>query len=201
MQTASPRSLSLRHARRGLTLIEVLLVLSLLVVIGAIAVPLLEGSFSRAALYGAGDLLRGAWAKARLAAMESGQTHVFRFEPKGSRFQIVALPTLEAPENELGLEDPETTEPTTEFVRLSQNKLPDGIVFISGDVASSAQTLATLPMTAESAWSRPILFHPDGTTSDATLLLANDEQVAIRVTLRGLTGISQTADAEIEALP
>jgi hypothetical protein len=33
------------------------------------------------------------------------------------------------------------------------------------------------------------------------VLLANDQQVAIRVTLRGLTGISQTADAEIEALP
>jgi hypothetical protein len=86
-------------------------------------------------------------------------------------------------------------------VRLSQNRLPDGIVFISGNVASSAQTLATLPLTAESAWSPPILFHPDGTTSDATLLLANEYQVAIRVTLRGLTGISQTADAEIEALP
>src|SRR5262245_37623622 len=43
------------HLRRGLTLVEVLLVLSLLVVIGAIAVPLLENSFSRASLYGAGD--------------------------------------------------------------------------------------------------------------------------------------------------
>jgi prepilin-type N-terminal cleavage/methylation domain-containing protein len=187
--------------RRGLTLVEVLLVLSLLVVIGAIAVPLLEGSFSRAALYGSGDLLRGAWAKARLAAMQSGQTHVFRFEPRGSRFQIVALPALDAPEHELGLEDPETKEPTTEFVRLSQNRLPDGILFVSGDIASSAQTLATLPLTTESAWSQPIMFYPDGTTSDATLLLANDQQVAIRVTLRGLTGISQTADAEIEALP
>lgn len=201
MQTTSLRSLNRRRRRRGLTLIEVLLVLSLLVVIGAIAVPLLEGSFSRAALYGSADLLRGAWAKARQAAMQSGETHVFRFEPKGSRFQIVALPALDAPENELALEDPETKEPTTEFVRLSQNRLPDGIMFVSGDIASSAQTLATLPLTTESAWSKPILFYPDGTTSDATLLLANDQQVAIRVTLRGLTGISQTADAEIEALP
>lgn len=189
-------------SRRGLTLIEILLVLSLLVAIGAIAVPLLENSFSRAALHGSGDLLRGAWAKARLAAMQSGQTHVFRFEPMGSRFQIVALDSLGAPENsELAPEDPETVEPTTEFVRLSQNRLPDGVVFHSGDVSSSSQTLATLPMTAESAWSQPILFHPDGTTSDASLLIANEELVAIRVTLRGLTGISHTVDAETEALP
>jgi hypothetical protein len=33
------------------------------------------------------------------------------------------------------------------------------------------------------------------------VLLANDQQVAIRVTLRGLTGISQTADVDSEALP
>jgi prepilin-type N-terminal cleavage/methylation domain-containing protein len=190
------------RSRRGLTLVEVLLVLSLLVVIGAIAVPLLEGSFSRAALYGAGDLLRGAWSKARLAAMQSGQTHAFRFEPKGGRFQIVALNSLGAPEHsQLMAEDPEAREPTTEFVRLSQNRLPDGVVFFHGNIASSAQTLATMPMTVESSWSQPILFHPDGTTSDASVLLANDQQVAIRVTLRGLTGISQTADAEIEALP
>ena len=38
-----------------------------------------------------GDLLRGAWARGRLAAMQSGQTYVFRFEPNGSRFQFVTL--------------------------------------------------------------------------------------------------------------
>jgi Tfp pilus assembly protein FimT len=185
-----------------MTLIELLLVLALLVVLGAISIPLLEGSFSRAALYGAGDLLRGAWAKARLTAMQSGQTHAFRYEPLGGRFQIVALNSLGAPEHsELAMEDPETREETTEIVRLSQNRLPDGIVFNSGNVASSAKTLATMPLTAESGWSTPILFHPDGTTSDATVLLASEDQMAIRVTLRGLTGISQTADAEIEALP
>jgi prepilin-type N-terminal cleavage/methylation domain-containing protein len=198
----APRLSRRARTRQGLTLVEVLLVLSLLVVIGAIAVPLLEGSFSRATLYGAGDLLRGAWSKARLAAMQSGQTHAFRFEPKGSRFQIVALDWLDAPEHsELVLEDPETREPTNEFVRLSQDRLPDGIVFFSADVTSSAQTLATLPMTAESAWSTPILFYPDGTTSDASVLLANSDQLVIRVTLRGLTGISQTVEDEIEALP
>jgi prepilin-type N-terminal cleavage/methylation domain-containing protein len=190
------------RSRGGVTLLELLLVLALLVVIAAISVPLLEGSFSRATLYGAGDLLRGAWAKARLSAMQSGQTHAFRYEPLGSRFQIVALNALGAPEHsELMPEDPETREETTEFVRLSQNRLPDGAVFHSGNVASSAKTLATMPMTAESGWSPPILFYPDGTTSDATLLLINDRQLAIRVTLRGLTGISQTAEAEIEASP
>jgi prepilin-type N-terminal cleavage/methylation domain-containing protein len=197
-----PRSILRARLHRGLTLVEVLLVLALLVVISAISIPLLEGSFSRAALYGAGDLLRGAWAKARLAAMQSGQTHAFRYEPMGSRFQIVALNSLGDPaQNELFLDDGESKPESAEFVRLSQNRLPEGVIFHSGNVASSAQTLATLPTALESSWSQPILFYPNGTTSDATLLLANSQEVTIRVTLRGLTGISQTVEAEIEATP
>ena len=53
----------------GLTLVEVILVLSLLVVIGAISVPLLNGSFSRAHLNAAADLLRDAWSRSRLTAV------------------------------------------------------------------------------------------------------------------------------------
>jgi hypothetical protein len=150
-------------------------------------------------------LLRGAWAKARLAAMQSGQTHVFRFEPHGNRFQIVALDSLNAPVNsnpqdereadELE-EELETRPKPAELVRLSDDKLPEGITFSDGNVASSAQLMATLPDGAEGAWSQPILFHPDGTTSDATLVLTNEEDVSIRVTLRGLTGISQTVDVD-----
>jgi hypothetical protein len=185
-----------------LTLVELVLVLALLVVIGAITVPLMQGMFSRVALDGAGDLLRGAWAKARLSAMQSGQTHAFRYEPLGRRFQIIALNSLGDPaKNELYPEIEEADPEPAEFVRLSQNRLPEGIVFHSGNVASSAQTMATIPMALESTWSQPILFFPDGTTSDATLLLSNSQEAAIRVTLRGLTGISQSVEAEIEASP
>jgi prepilin-type N-terminal cleavage/methylation domain-containing protein len=186
----------------GLTLVEVVLVLALLVVISAISIPLLEGSLSRAALHSGGDLLRGAWAKARLAAMQSGQMYVFRFEPGGSRFQIVTLGTLGAPEgNELAPLDPDAKSDATGIVRLSQNRLPDGIIFTGGDVSSSAQVLATLPTAADGPWSQPILFHPNGTTSDASVLLANDRQTTIRVTLRGLTGVSHAADVDSEAAP
>jgi prepilin-type N-terminal cleavage/methylation domain-containing protein len=202
MQTNARRSAKLHVLRPGLTLVEVVLVLALLVVISAISIPLLAGTFSRAALYGGGDLLRGAWAKARLAAMQSGETHAFRFEPNGSRFQIVKLDSLGAPAaSELAPEDPETKPEATEFVRLSQNRLPGGVIFSGGDISSSAQVLATLPMTTEGPWSQPILFNPDGTTSDASLLLKNDRQITIRVTLRGLTGISQTTDVDNEASP
>lgn len=188
--------------RRGLTLVEILLVLTLLVIISAIAIPTLQGSFSRASLYSGGDLLRGAWAKARLAAMQSGQTQAFRYELNGSRFQIAAMGAIGMPENnELAPVDPEETPDESGRVSLSQNKLPNGVIFSGGDVSSSNQILAMLPDVGEGPWSPPIMFYPDGTTSDASLLLSNDRQAVVRVTLRGLTGVASIVDVETEEVP
>ena len=187
-----------RGHRRALTLVEVCLVLALLVVIGAVSAPLLEGSFSRAGLTSAADVVRGAWARARLAAMESGNTHVFRFEPKGGRFQIVAL-------NELGVPGSEAMAPAgaerdpADMLRLPSNQLPKNITFAGGDVEASPRVMALLG-TSSGTWSSPILFHADGTTSDASLLLMNGEQQTARVTLRGLTGISNTSEVGAEAV-
>ena len=57
-----------------MTLVEICLVLALLVVIAALTVPAMQGTFSRAALEAAARIVRGGLAKARLAAMQSGQT-------------------------------------------------------------------------------------------------------------------------------
>jgi len=187
-------------SRRGLTLVEVCLVLALLVVIGAVSAPLMEGTFSRAALRSGSDLLRGAWARARLAAMESGHTYVFRFEPNGSRFQIIVLSDLGMPESEAVAPDVDDNRNVADMLRLPQSRLPEDIRFAGGDVSASSQLLATLGSTGEGSWSTPILFHPDGTTSDASIVLANSEQNTIRVTLRGLTGISNTSEVRKEAV-
>ncbi|MEX2309553.1 MAG: hypothetical protein WD738_18270 [Pirellulales bacterium] len=187
--------------RCGLTLVEVILVLTLLVVIAAVSAPLLEGTFSRAGLHSAADLLRGAWAKGRVAAMQSGQTYAFRFEPNGSRFQIVALNALGLPEVSELQPDIEGARQAVDLLRLPQTRLPDGVIFAGGDVSTSARLLATLPEIGEGPWSAAILFHPDGTTSDASVLLSNAGQTTVRVTLRGLTGISNTTDIASEAVP
>jgi prepilin-type N-terminal cleavage/methylation domain-containing protein len=191
-----------RSLRRGLTLVEVMLALALLVVISAISLPMLEGSFSRASLYSGADLLRGAWAKARLTAMQSGQTHAFRYELSGGRFQIAALGDMALPENnEIVPVQPDAAPDDNVRVSLSQNQLPSGIVFSGGDVSSSNQMLAMQPDLGQGPWSPPILFYPDGTTSDASLLLSNENLVTVRVTLRGLTGVASIVDVETEVLP
>jgi hypothetical protein len=180
----------------------VVLVLSLLVVISAISVPLLNGSFSRAHLNSASDVLRDGWSRARLAAMQAGETHVFRFEPNGARYQIVSLDKLSLPEaNELPPDDPDAEHSPHDMLRLSQARLPDNVIFAAGEIAASNQIAALLGSPNDETWSAPILFHPDGTTSDASVLLQNDRGQTIRVTLRGLTGIASASDVGREAAP
>ena len=188
--------------RNGLTLIEVILVLSLLVVIGAVSVPYLNGSFSRAHLHGASDVVRDAFARGRLAAVQTGQTHVLRFEPKGSRYQIVPLDHLGLPETSaLPPDDPDAEHSPHDMLRVSQARLPDNVIFAAGDVAASNQVAALLGAPADEAWSAPVLFNPDGTTSDASVLLQNDQGQTIRVTLRGMTGIASASEVGMEAVP
>jgi hypothetical protein len=162
----------------------------------------MEGTFSRAALTSGGAVVRGGFAKARLVAMQSGQTQVFRFEPKGARFQIVSLDKLALPESsELPPDDPDTEHAPADMLRLSQTRLPDKVIFAAGDVAASNEVAALLGAPEGGAWSAPIVFNPDGTTSDASLVLQNDRGQTIRVTLRGLTGIANASDVMREAVP
>lgn len=186
---------------RGLTLIEVCLVLALLVVIAAVATPLLEGSFSRANLQSAADLLTAAWSRARLAAMESGATHVFRFEPKGSRYQIITLNELGIPQTETpDLEDTNSEHGIDEMMRAPQDRLPEGVAFAAAEISASSQVTATYGEATGTNWSEAVLFHPDGTTSDATVLLANGDGQTMRLTLRGLTGTTQVSELGREAV-
>ena len=50
------------------------------------------------------------------------------------------------------------------------------------------------PREFESEWSRPILFYPDGTTSDAFVVVANENERGIQVNLRGMTGTATLSD-------
>lgn len=198
LRAASP----LAARPRGLTIIEVVLVLSLLVVVSAISVPFLNGSFSRAHLHGASDVLRDAFSRGRLAAMQTGQTHVFRFEPKGVRYQIVPLDNLGLPETSaLPPDDSDADHSPHDMLRLSLARLPDNVIFAAGDVAASSQVAAMLGAPADETWSAPVLFNADGTTSDASILLQNDHGQTIRVTLRGMTGIASSGDVGMEAVP
>jgi len=196
------RAASPSRRKAGLTLVEVCLVLAILVAIAAITAPAMQGTFSRTALKGGSAIVREAFAKGRLTAVQTGKTQVFRFEPKGARFQLVALDNLALPENgELPPEDKDDDHSPSDMLRLSLTRLPDKVIFASGDVSASNQVASLYGSPKDHVWSQPVLFNPDGTTSDASVVLQNDRGQTIRVTLRGLTGIASASDVGREAVP
>ncbi len=80
---------------RAFTLLEVLLVLSIIVAVTAIAIPNVRRGLSDQKLKQAAMTVRSHWGKARIAAMKAGRTHVFRYTLQGRKFVITAQPDPE----------------------------------------------------------------------------------------------------------
>lgn len=188
----------LTDRRRAMTLFEVLLVLVLLVVVGSLSMPLLEGGFASIRLRRSGDQLIAAWTEARIQAIQTGETHQFLFQPETGLYRVEPwLPNVEPGTAPLGVA-PATTEPTKPVWLPYEAQLPEEIVFAEGDgivVAEGDQrAVQTLNQTGQSTWAAPIMFYPDGTTSSASLLLRNERKLFQRLTLRSLTGVARASD-------
>ena len=89
--------------------------------------------------------------------------------------------------------------PVEPMLAKAATELPEGVIFLAGETLSdnrSSEIDAALAqqLARETVWSPPILFYPDGTTSDARVVLANKKRQVIEVTLRGITGMAQAGE-------
>jgi prepilin-type N-terminal cleavage/methylation domain-containing protein len=168
--------------RRGYTLFEVLLVMAILVSVISAAVPIFHNSFEIERLRKGADVLRTAWAKARVAAMTSGLTHVFRFEYQTGQFVVAVWDTGES----------EIENSSATIVLERPGELPEGVTFHAAEKAVDARAAQAAADDTETA--PQIFFYSDGTTSTAQVLITNQGDRFIKVQLRGMTGISQEGD-------
>lgn len=196
--------------RRGLTLMEVLLVLAIVAITAALTWPTLQKPLANRRLHSAADEVRTEWCQARVEAMRSGRTYTFRYEMGGDQFctgpqdapnanssrNVSATVNLDAGGTQPGA--------STDAARPSDNKtLPKGIRFLDGKadngaapaLPAAAQTSSQDQDQTSSGWSDPILFYPDGTASDVEVVLVCNQDCAVRVMLRGITGTATIADA------
>lgn len=190
---------------RGVTLVEVLLVMVVLAVVGAFAWSGLQRPFAAQRLKSAADAVRTEWCQARVDAMRSGHTFAFRYVVKGDRYH---LGPQEDPGASASSETDNATASQDELSALGEDPiappedrtLPSGVKFLADDSADAelaameGEQETTESQADADAWSDPIFFYPDGTTSDARLVLASDRNSAIRVMLRGLTGTVTIGD-------
>jgi prepilin-type N-terminal cleavage/methylation domain-containing protein len=197
--------------RNAFTLIEIMLVLAVMVVLAALSAPALRGVMRRQQLQAAADAVRADLTRAHVQAMKSGRVQVFRAEIGGRKYKIEPyIAGDDAIESVAGAQDSSgkvygqgVYDPTAAVA--SQRELPDGTSFVEGDAVEASRSA---PIEAElygvaqdAAWSQPILFYPDGTCSDAHVVVGNEQQAGMRLDLRGMTGVVTLGEiAAVEAL-
>ncbi len=188
---------STRDRRRGFTLVEVLLTLALLVAITALAWPVLEQPIANQRLRKAADEITARWCGARVEAMDSGRTYVFRYTVDDGRFSTECYTPTATSDDPVSDDyfDPQSgglgyTGAPRDPVH---DALPEGVTFADSQTqqdtrAAAIQSASQSSSGLEAGYSDPILFYPDGTTTDAELLLQNEYGRYIQLSLRGLTG-------------
>jgi type II secretion system protein H len=175
---------------QGFTLVELLIVLAILVLMAGFSWPAVGGLLAKSELQSAAKQVRATLAQTRLKAMESGQVWQFRYQPGTRRFEIA--PLVASSEEPLDRRDPRRGR--DESGAPAETLLASGVRWESSE-AAGAELRPTLPEeTAESAWSAPLLFFPNGRTSPARLQLSGRRGLSVRLTLRGITGMVAIGD-------
>lgn len=191
------------RSRRGFTLLELMLVMALLVAITALTIPTLSGPLDNHRLRQGADQVRSSWVRARATAMEKGRTYVFTYSLGAGEFTLVPWLSgddyLESDQlTSLGIEADGDSLALAASMAPKTERLPENVYFLGSQTAADmrAEVLAmSTPdaaagiQAAEGPASPPIFFYPDGTTSTARLVVANQRGRCVTVTLRGLTGV------------
>ncbi len=202
-----------RRAREiaGFTLLEMMLVLAILAAMGAIAWPLITRAYESTKLKNAAEQVQASFGHARVQAMTSGLPQVFHFEANTGNYSVdVWQDGTEAVEGNAGTASTaaggfsagSTASSTADGTSGSSTpacsyKLPDGFTFAAADRVldnRAAAAEAGLSSAGIDTSSPPILFYPDGTTSEAKVTIANQNSRSITVSLRGLTGLAKLGE-------
>ncbi|MFP6763635.1 MAG: type II secretion system protein [Planctomycetaceae bacterium] len=187
------------RTRSAFTLIEVLLALTIIVVMSALAWTPLLRSWGDHRLQAATQDVRNVLAGTRIFSLDNDAVWQFRYEPGGDHF--VRIPYQQ------GTADSQTESDINGRMSLT---LPEGLTFGEDDslTTDSLTTTGLEPLTATDveglpdsgeltglSWSRPILFYPDGTATETTLQVVDDEVGELIVNVRELTGgVTVTSD-------
>jgi prepilin-type N-terminal cleavage/methylation domain-containing protein len=164
------------RARRGYTLLEMLLVLALLVILGALAYPSIDGMYGGVKLRAGADGVRGALMQARGHAIDETRAYRFAVIPGRGSYRVAP----DSPDYWSGGDPPAPADPNNPPLVL-EDKLPTGIVFVLGGGASGSGDAGS--------WAPVVTFLPEGPASadvDITIRLEGGRPLVVRV--RAMTG-------------
>ncbi len=185
------RGANVRAARTGMTLLELMLVVTIMVVLATLAVPSIQRTFAQQSLRKGADRVRVAMGQARVKAIRSGQEYAVFISPGGAFFSVAPFSQYQQQVSQAARRD-EIAKARRQS-DIEEDLLPRGVMFVGSEVATDSRSASVLNSgNAGSSSIRPILFYPDGTSQDAKVILRNEKQGMLAVELRGLSGIAQT---------
>lgn len=162
-------------ARRGFTLLEILLVMAVLVILAAILGPTLTGLRGNLYQKGAADRLRGRIADARTMAMKEGTAHRLAVSSDGTRVRL-APDTLDFGSVTAGEPGPAAKAVEQPFERATVAVVAGGAEADTGD-----------------GWVTVATFLADGTCREdnVTVEVREEPFPPIRLHIRGVTGAAR----------
>lgn len=184
------RRLNRRALKQGMTLMELLLVVAIMVVIAALAAPSVQRTIARQTLRSGADRVRVAMGQARVRAIREGEEFAVFYMPDGGWFNVAPYAQYQEQSN-LAARQQQNVENgvQTDF---EDDMLPRGVKFAATESIVDARAAETMEATGASGTVKMILFYPDGTSQDARITLQNQVNSVIDIELRGLTGIAKT---------
>lgn len=168
--------------RSGFTLLELMLVMAVILVAGAIAVPAIDSMMSDGKAKAASDMVRARWAEIRGRAMREGRPYKFSVTYQSGKWRI-------EPENPA---DPSETGEDQNFYK--EGELPQGVLFAKdqgtiGEASKGGGDYETLAV-----------YLPDGTArDDVQIMFGQSGSQAIGLKLRALTGAVSSFDPARDA--
>jgi prepilin-type N-terminal cleavage/methylation domain-containing protein len=199
-----------RNDRRAMTLLEVLLVMVVLVIIGSIAIINTRSAFANTRLKKGAEAVRAEFARARIRAIKSGQTQVFRHLLSSDGYvttpQMSPDDLLESDSRHIASSFAVNDESIGGLgITNEVSRLPEDVYFMGSDVAMDARAESRMSKYEQTptaggsgggqatagGWGMPVFFFPDGSTTTARMVLANQQGYSVSIELRGLTGISR----------
>jgi prepilin-type N-terminal cleavage/methylation domain-containing protein len=160
--------------RTGYTLLELLCVIAVLVILGAVILPTLNGLQRDTRMTAAADMIHGWCSEARVRAINDGQQYQLFVTPDGLRIRL-------GPDESEQVEQPSDGTRITPLYR--EDNLPDTVTLVP------MMTGEDQPVSSN-GWLKLATFRPDGTCRETTVQFQLTEPgVTTRVvTIRGLTG-------------
>ena len=204
-------------ARHGFSVIELLIVIAVLTMVAAFVLPELRHPLDRSRLRSGAVDVQSAWGKARSFAIREGVSMTFRCRLGGRHWKIerdgktaeMTFPSDEETpfvfraDNDQGSSQQEfDTRRQEKLVR--EGWLPEGVTFADlrlsnltrqrQDQFNSRSEDEQPQQWAESQWSEPLTFRPEGHSGDAQLRIKGASNFVVHVKIRGLTSsVSFTA--------